>query len=110
MKMSPPPWRLRQTDVLPPPGMKMVTAPTVHADGHATADPVVGSTQWVLFARSPLGGVADGGSEFGRPAAIGRFWMSGGAAPVQAVLIVVKKLVPVSWQKVNPLQLAFVAM
>src|SRR6184192_2613691 len=76
--MSPPPCRFRHTDVLPPPGMKNITAPTVHADGHAVAIPVVGSTQWVVFAMSPFGGVPAAAFEFGSPDATGRRWESGG--------------------------------
>src|SRR2546422_4616485 len=59
--MSPPPWRFKQVEVFPPPGMKNSTAPTVQADGHATLAPVAGLTQCPSFARSPRGGVAGGG-------------------------------------------------
>src|SRR5256885_13851192 len=72
--MSPPPWRFKQVEVFPPPGMKNSTAPTVQADGHATLAPVAGLTQCPSFARSPRGGVAGGG---------GPFWGggAGGGAP-----------------------------
>src|SRR2546425_8346550 len=63
--MSPPPWRFKQVEVFPPPGMKNSTAPTVQADGHATLAPVAGLTQCPSFARSPRGGVAGGGAPFG---------------------------------------------
>src|SRR2546427_2595120 len=63
--MSPPPWRFKQVEVFPPPGMKNSTAPTVQADGHATLAPVAGLTQCPSFARSPRGGVAGGGALFG---------------------------------------------
>src|SRR2546428_8812919 len=59
--MSPPPWRFKQVEVFPPPGMKNSTAPTVQADGHATLAPVAGLTQCPSFARSPRGGVAGAG-------------------------------------------------
>src|SRR2546428_3143924 len=62
--MSPPPWRFKQVEVFPPPGMKNSTAPTVQADGHATLAPVAGLTQCPSFARSPRGGVAGGGAPF----------------------------------------------
>src|SRR6266446_8489037 len=80
--MSPPPWRFRQVDWLPPPGMKNCTAPTVHADAQATLAPVVGSTQCAALARSPCGGVAGAGSALGMPAPIAVLSPSGGGAPL----------------------------
>src|SRR2546428_13220101 len=67
--MSPPPWRFKQVEVFPPPGIKNSTAPTVQAEGHATLAPVAGLTQCPSFARSPRGGVAGGGGpvRVGRP-------------------------------------------
>src|SRR2546428_4586364 len=86
--MSPPPWRFKQVEVFPPPGMKNSTAPTVQADGHATLAPVAGLTQCPSFARSPRGGVAGGGAPFrgGGPRGVApRF--RGGGGPAGAVLV-----------------------
>src|SRR2546427_13240457 len=79
--MSPPPWRFKQVEVFPPPGMKNSTAPTVQADGHATLAPVAGLTQCPSFARSPRGGVAGGGVFFwgrGPPGGAPSSWGGGG--------------------------------
>src|SRR5690242_535635 len=110
--MSPPPCRLRHVDVLPPPGMKKVTAPAVHPEGHATALPVDVSMQWLPLAISPRGGVAVAGSMFGRVGSSGMRWPSGGAGwePAAQELTVTKKFVPVSMQYVRPEQLPFGAM
>src|SRR5438445_6949858 len=101
--MSPPPWRFKQVEVFPPPGMKNSTAPTVQADGHATLAPVAGLTQCPSFARSPRGGVAGAGSLFGRagPSGLPSFF-GGGGWPLGAVLIVTLALpVPVLAQFVS---------
>src|SRR5690348_6907468 len=108
--MSPPPCRFKQTDVDPPPGMKNATAPGVNVPGRVAFDPVLGSTQWASFARSPRGGVPAAGSALGRPAATGGCSKSGGVAPPDGQLLMVTlPLVPVSVQNVRPLQLAFPA-
>src|SRR5437879_6032300 len=80
--MSPPPWRFRQVELLPPPGMNQTTAPGVTFPGQAIPLPVVGSTQWPSLARSPRDGVPAGGLALGRPAATGTDWNSGAGAPL----------------------------
>src|SRR3989442_8987795 len=98
--MSPPPWRFKQVEVFPPPGMKNSTAPTVQADGHATLAPVAGLTQCPSFARSPRGGVAGGGGPFrgggprGRPPSFPR----GGGAPGGLIFV----LLPVCFSGLLP--------
>src|SRR2546426_8881871 len=88
--MSPPPWRFKQVEVFPPPGMKNSTAPTVQADGHATLAPVAGLTQCPSFARSPRGGVAGGGAPFGGGGPRGRPPRSRGGEWALGGLLVVK--------------------
>src|SRR5256712_9687164 len=85
--MSPPPWRFKQVEVFPPPGMKNSTAPTVQADGHATLAPVAGLTQCPSFARSPRGGVAGGGGLFpgGGPAGAAPPPLPGGGPPRRTI-------------------------
>src|SRR4051812_14497492 len=61
--------------------MKNWTAPAVKADGHEALLPVVGSTQWLEFARSPPGGAAAAGSAFGMDALMATPSPSGGGAP-----------------------------
>src|SRR6266851_417551 len=97
----------KQVELLPPPGMKNCTAPTVHAPGQALLLPVVVSTQWFSLARSPCGGVPAGGSAFGSPVANGMPSPSGGdgCGPAAQLEIVTDELPPVFSQKVNPVQL-----
>src|SRR6266566_529330 len=107
--MSPPPWRFKQVEVFPPPGMKNSTAPAVQPDGHATLPPVAGLTQCPAFARSPLGGVAGAASLFGRVGPSGMpSGSGGGGSPVGQLLIVTFVFpFPVSVQYVSPVQLPF---
>src|SRR5256885_16331526 len=81
MKMSPAPWSFRHVEVSRPPGMTQTTAPGVTVAGHATLLPVLGSTQWPSFPRSPLGAVPAGGFALGRPLATGMDSKSGAGAP-----------------------------
>src|SRR6185437_13803986 len=108
--MSPPPCRFRHVDVLPPPGMKSITAPTVQAAGHPTPAPVAGFTQRALLARSPDGGVPGPGSELGKPAPTGRrSWSGGGGCPEGQLLIVTLEFPPVFVQNVSPEQVPLAA-
>src|SRR5713226_5871610 len=109
--MSPRPCRSRQGDVPVAPGINKTTAPGVHDAGQARLLPVDGSTQWLSFARSPLGGVPAAGSVFGNVEASGGRSQSGGAGwPGGQLLIVTLEVpFPVWVQKVSPLQEAFCA-
>src|SRR2546427_12821672 len=107
--MSPPPWRFKQVEVFPPPGMKNSTAPTVQADGHATLAPVAGLTQCPSFARSPRGGVAGGGVLFRGGGARGRAppFRGGGGAPGGVVVVKPAGSFLALWQVGRPAAVAF---
>src|SRR5690348_916201 len=97
--MSPWPWRLRQGDEPVAPGMIIDTAPGFHAAGQATLFPVVGSTQWLSFARSPLGGTPGAGSVLGIVDASGGRSGSGGDAPPAEQLEIVTLELPPVWSQ-----------
>src|ERR1044071_10068187 len=104
--MSPPPCKLRQGELLPPPGMKNGPAPAVTPEGQEVLLPVAVSMQWPAFALSPRGGALDGGSVFGRLAPAGMPSPSGGAGccPAAQGLTGTVELLPVLAQYVRPLQ------
>src|ERR1700693_6302217 len=100
--MSPPPSRLRQVWIPPPPGMNNSTAPGVQVLGQATFVPLLGSTQWISLPRSPCGDVPAPGFWFGSPPAADARSGSGGGAPLVSVAAVESRDQP---SKVLPLML-----
>src|SRR5260370_30394702 len=95
----------KQVELLPPPGMKNCTAPTVHAPGQALLLPVVVSTQWFSLARSPCGGVPAGGTALRSPVANGMPSPAcgGGHTPAAGVGILADGVAPRVSQKVHAL-------